>query len=461
MTIWLPDLAKRSGPLYMAIADAVGADTTDGHLPAGTRLPTHRELAGRLGVTVGTVSRGYAEAIRRGLLSGEVGRGTFVRRRFPEPLPPMQGDDPSIVDLSLNYPPALPGEPPALRATLRALAARPDLAALMAYQPTAGALPHRAAGAQWIRRTGLAPRPEQVLVTNGSQHGLTILFGTLLRPGDLLLTENLTYPGVKAVANLLHLRLEGLPMDGHGIKPEAFEAACRGGTAKALYCIPTIQNPTTVVMPQERRREIAAMADAHGVAIVEDDIHGSLPPEPARPLSAYAPDNCYYLASTSKSLAPGLRIGFLMAPERMVERLAAGIRASTWVAAPLMAEIAATWIQDGTADAILERKREEAAARVSLARTLLGGLEFQAHPFGYHLWLQLPEPWRSDAFVAQARARGVAVTAAEAFVVGRGSAPHAVRVGLGAARSRTELEKGLRLLVEVLAGSPEASSSIL
>jgi DNA-binding transcriptional MocR family regulator len=456
MAMWAPDLETHVGPRYLAIADAISKDLAEGRLMAGSRLPTHRDLADHLGVTVGTVSRGYAEAARRGLVSGEVGRGTFLKQRLPE-YPPLGTSTPGggIVDLSLNYPPSGLGAKHHLlfQQTLTGLARRDDLAPLLAYPPDGGSASHRQAGAAWIASAGLAASPEHVLVCSGSQHGLATVFATLLKPGEVILTEALTYPGMKAAASLLHLRLHGLTMDEQGLRPDAFESACRTTGAKVLYCVPTIHNPTARVMPEDRRREIATIARDNGVVIVEDDIHALLPEERPRPIAFFAPETTYYLAGTSKMMAPGLRIAFVLAPPSGVERVAQSIRATTWAAAPLMAEIAATWIREGTAAAIVGERRQEAAARQRLAREILSSCEMEAHPSAHHLWLHLPEPWRSDSFTAAALRRGVKVTPSEAFVVGRGLAPHAVRVCLGGP-SHADLERALRLLARTLAAGP-------
>jgi DNA-binding transcriptional MocR family regulator len=455
MTIWAPDLRQRRGPRYLAIAEALAEDAGAGRLRAGARLPTHRELADRLEVTVGTVTRAYAEAARRGLVSGEVGRGTFVRA--PVRLVPLPAGEPDLVDLSANLPPSAPGqtEAGALARALGRLARRKDLARLLAYPPDGGIREHRAAGAEWVRRSGLTAPLERVLVSSGSQHGMTAVFAALFGAGDVVATEALTYPGMKTLAGLLSLRLQGLALDQEGLRPDALAAACRARRPKALYCVPTLQNPTTAVMAEARRQEIAAIAREHGVLIVEDDVHGRLLDRRPRPLSTFAPEQSVYLTGTSKVLAPGLRVGFIVAPEALVPRIAAAIRGTTWMAAPLMAEIAARWIEDGTAETILGRKRREAAARQRLAVQALNGAEVRTHPDAYHLWLPLPKPWRSESFVEAARRRGVAVTAAAAFAVGRGAAPDAVRVCLGAARDRGELERGLRVLAGLLAAAPE------
>jgi DNA-binding transcriptional MocR family regulator len=246
-------------------------------------------------------------------------------------------------------------------------------------------------------------------------------------------------------------------MDDQGLRPEAFAAACRARPPKALYCVPTLQNPTTSTMSEERRREVAAIAREHGVLIVEDDVHGRILEKGPRPLSAFAPELSVYLTGTSKVLAPGLRIGFIVAPEPLVARIAAAIRGTTWMAAPLMAEIAARWISDGAADSILRRKRKEAAARQRLAGRILPR-EARGHPAAYHVWLPLPKPWRSEAFAEAARQRGVLVTPAPAFAIGPRPAPDAVRVCLGAARDRAALERGLRVLAELLGEAPEPAA---
>ena len=461
MTIWEPRLEGRKGPRYRAIVEALAEDVAGGALRTGSRLPTHRELADRLGVTVGTVSRAYSEAARQGLISGEVGRGTVVRGGGESAADPGDGDGP--VDLGQNHPPDPAGHPQrtALLGALATLTARADAGRLLDYPAAGGNAADREAGASWIERAGVEASPEHVLVCTGSQHGLTVVLATQLEPGDLLLTESLTYAGLKSVAGLLHLRLKGLPMDAQGLRPEALEAACREGGAKALYLIPTLHNPTTAVMPEDRRREIAAIARAHGLAIVEDDVHGLLPRERPRPIAALAPERSYYLTSTSKTLAPGLRIAYVLAPPEMVARLAGSLRATTWAVAPLMAAVASTWIRDGTADALVAARRQEALERQAIARDRLAGADFETKPEAYYLWLRLPEPWRGDAFAAEARARGVLVTPAETFAVGRAPVPHAVRLCLGAARTRAALSRGLGAVAGLLRSGEGSGAAVV
>jgi DNA-binding transcriptional MocR family regulator len=466
MTQWHPDLSGRSGPRYIAIAEALASDIAAGRLGAGDRLPTHRALADRLGVTVGTITRAYAEAARRGLVAGEVGRGTYVRgsvERAPASFSHSEraGEhqvSPLIADLRLNFTPRLPHDDGINRA-LAAMVGE-NLGRFLDYQFHEGMAEHRAAGAEWVALSGLPAQADRVLVTAGGQHGIAVSFAGLLEPGDLLLTEALTYPGVRTLARILRLRLQGLAMDSEGLVPEAFEAACRQGSPRALYCMPTLQNPTGAVMSLERRRAIAEIAERHGVPLIEDDVYGFLADASAPALASLAPTQGHYLTSLSKSIAAGLRIGFLVVPEGRAEHFAPAMQATVWMAAPLLAEIARRWIADGTARRVADQRRQEARARQNLARHALGATDYRAHPAGFHGWLRLPEPWRAEDFAAAAARKGTPVTPIGAFAVSR-TKEQAVRVCLGAAPDRASLARALNELGSLLAVMPEPYLSVV
>jgi len=348
-----------------------------------------------------------------------------------------------------------------LKSAIGEMTDRPDLMSVLSYHRQGGTEPHRAAGAEWVRRAGLPAEPDEVLVCASGQHAAMVAVSALTRAGDTVMTEALTSPLLKDLASWLELKLHGLPMDDEGLDPDAFEAACKAGTARVLYCMPTVHNPTAAIQSDGRRRALAEIAKRYDIAIIEDGVLGMLASDAPPPLSAYAPEQGCYLSSLSKTIAPGLRVGYLKAPDRWREEFRFAIRASTWVASPMAAEIAAIWIADGTADRIAASQREEAAARQELAKQLLGDWEYDAQPTAYHLWLHIPEPWRSSDFVAICRERGVTITSPEAFVPGRGSAPHAARVCLGQPASRARMVDGLRSIVEVLEHAAPPSHSIV
>ena len=445
-------------PVYLGIARALEADIRAGRLAAGARLPTHRELADRLGVNVGTVSRAYAECERGGWIRGEVGRGTFVRGapasgpddRFGRAVP---GGRDAPVDLGLNYPVEDPA--PDLAVALRALAAEVEAgrpADFLGYGGPEGAPADREAGRAALALHGVAAAADRVVIASGAQHGLSTVLAAVCRPGDAVAAESLTYPGLRAAAESRGLRLVAVEMDEEGARPEAFEAACASARPRVFYLSPTLQNPTTATLSAERREEICEIAERHGVFLVEDDIHRMLAPDPPPALAAIAPGRVVHVASLSKCLAPALRVAYLAVPEALLERVVDQVWASIWTSSPLTAALASGWVRDGTFARVAVGRRAEAAARQQLAADVLSGLPEGFRPRGaptaYHLWLSLPEPWNATAFASASRERGVVVTPADAFHLGPGAAPAAVRISLSCAPDRAELDRGLRAVVE-------------
>jgi len=459
MTIWTPDLAGHR-PKYLELADAIATDIASGRLSPGTRLPTHRTLAQRLGVTIGTVSRGYAEAQRRGLIRGEVGRGTYVLGLPDEPdrssVRSAREPESGVVELArLNG--ALGGAAENLERAVaeygRVLSARN----MLTYEPARGARRHREAGAFWIRASGLAEaRAEDVVVTSGAQHAILLAMASVANPGDVVLTASLTYPGMIAAARFLHLRLAGVTIDEGGLVPEAFEEACRENHPKALYCVPTLHNPTATVMSEDRRREIAAIARTHDVTLVEDDLFAFLMPQPPTPLVHYSWPSGIYLTSLSKSILPGLRVGYVRASGEVLQRIAAGVVATTWMPTTPTVELATTLIENNTAEQLGVWKRRQVARRQRLARGILGDHVVRgSSEHAMHLWVEVPEPWRANAFVAEAYARGVAVNRPDEFAVGRRHAvPQAIRVCIAGMEDEETLRRALRILHDLLENPP-------
>lgn len=453
--------------MYVAIADALAADIRGGLLRPGDRLPTHRDLARTLGVNVVTVTRGYAEAARRGLVEGTVGRGTFVRSGARDrPAVLQEGSGPPLIDFNFN----IPVTDPLLLdagALFASFAEEPEQAHLFTGYQTHGLPEHRAAGAGWISRSGVAAEVDRVLVCGGVQHAMTLVLSVLARPGDVVLTEAQTYPGIKSLAGLLGLTLVAVASDEGGLLPDALEAACAAPNVAALYTMPTIHNPTGVQLAADRRQAVVEIVRRHHVAVIEDDSFGFLCAQPPPTLASLAPEQTWYIAGTSKSIAPGLRIGYLLVPDvgpgtaALVDRTAARVTAVGWMAAPLMAEIATRWIEGGAADEVVARKRREVAARRQLFDQICSAATTPSHRESPHVWLPLPVPWRADEFVGQARSRGVALAQASAFTVGAAQPPPAVRVCLGTPPTRRLCKQGVSLLAQLLEGQPQHTALVV
>jgi DNA-binding transcriptional MocR family regulator len=463
MTIWSPQLDGRAGPRYRALVEALAQDVAEGRVAAGTRLPPQRDLAYRLGVTVGTVSRAYALAAERGLVTGEVGRGTFVRAGTPPAgrVNPVNDGGDDLIRLTVNAPPD-PYYGAAVAERLAEMAAHPGVTRdLWAYTPKAGFPEHRAAAAQWVGAVGLDASPEHTIITGGAHQAIVVAFAALARPGDGALVEALTYAGVCHVAERCGVRLHGLAMDEEGLLPDALDAACRADGARLLFVNPTVHNPTTATMSLARREAIVALAREHDLIVIEDDVYGRLPEERPPPLAALAPERTVYIGSAAKSVAPGLRLGVLLSPQHLFQRVAEAQHDLFLTCPPLLAELFTQLVRDGTAEQLAIRQRQEAAMRQRIAREVLGGKRYLAGPTSYHLWLPLPAPWRTTEFVEAAREKGVAIDPASAFAVDRARAPHAVRVSLSAAAGHDRLRRGLQVLAEILAEMPARPREVI
>ncbi|RVU22953.1 PLP-dependent aminotransferase family protein [Streptomyces antnestii] len=420
-----------AAPRYKTLVDALASDIRSGRLAAGARLPTHRGLAAREGIAVVTATRVYAELETMGLVSREQGRGTFVRDLA---IPAGHGIDQQVVardavDLNFNYP-SLPGQADLLRQALREVAGSGDLDSLLRYQPHPGRPQDRASIARHLRCRGIATDADRILVVNGAQHGLAITVMATLNAGDVVAVDALTYPGFKVLAHAFHLDLEPVPVTAGGPDLDALEKLCATRPVRAVYTMPTLHNPLGWVMSATDRTRLVGIARRHGALIIEDASYAYLVEDPPPPLAATAPDLTVYVSGLSKSVATGLRVGYVVAPLSVVPSLERAIRATTWNTPALTTAIVCRWLEDGTVDHLEARKRDDATARQALARQELAGLPFVSHPASYFTWLPLPDDARADRLTATLARRHISVSTAEPFTTSTHT-PQALRLALG------------------------------
>lgn len=434
---------------YKQLVDTLAAQIRAGRLPPGTRLPTHRQLAAQEGLALVTASRVYAELEAMGLVSGETGRGTFVRENL---LPRGLGIDQHVVaagmvDLNFNYP-SLPGQADMLRVALRQLAAAGDLEALLRYQPHGGRQHERAGVARHLATRGLALSPDQVMIVGGAQHGLATSVMALLQPGDVVAIDALSYPGFKLLAQAHRLELAPIPAAGHGPDLDALEQLCKKRRVRAIYVMPTLHNPLGWVMSASRRRQLVALARRHGLLIIEDAAYAFLAEAPPAPLAALAPETTVYVSGFSKSVATGLRVGFVAAPSAWVPGIERAIRATTWNTPGVMSAITCAWIEDGTVARLESEKRLDATRRQAIAGEVLAGLRCVRHPASYFVWLPLAPEVRADQVAMALMRDRISVSTAEPFATST-QVPHALRLALGSVAPdalRDALEKVKRVL---------------
>ncbi|MEU5883816.1 PLP-dependent aminotransferase family protein [Spirillospora sp. NPDC047279] len=438
---------------YRAVADAVAADITAGRLRPGDRLATQRAFARERGIAGSTAARVYKELVRRGLVVGEVGRGTFVRSAEPVPGPALSEPTGARVDLELTLP-AVPGQAALLAEGLRRFQRPEALDAALRPATVTGTAAARDAVARLLARDGWRPDPARLLFAGNARQAIGAALSALVPAGERLGVEAFTYPVIKSLAGRLGIGLVPIATDEHGLSPAALAEAHRLTPLRAVYLQPTLQNPFSTTMPAGRRAELAGVLRRHDLHAVEDTIWAFLPTGGPPPLAAVAPDRTIMVDSVSKRVAPGLTAGFAVVPAALTARVATAVRAGAWLPAGFALDAVTGWINDGTIDRITGLKRDDVRERQRILAGALTGFELRTDPLSYFCWWDLPAPWRAETFVAAAARRGIAVTPAAAFAVGSGSAPHAVRFGLASPPPET-LARALGVLGSIARGAPE------
>ncbi|HEY8607858.1 MAG TPA: PLP-dependent aminotransferase family protein [Noviherbaspirillum sp.] len=448
MPHWIPDLSAHHGPVYLGIAEALAIAVRTGRLRPGEVLPPQRLLAGLLGVNLSTVTRAYREAERRGLIEGNTRRGTVVRARAEVVdlfgLHPAPGGNAPCIDLSTNTP-AEDARDDSIAQVIAALQEERALTRLMGYQGVSDWEPWREQAAKWLAAGGLELPADRIILCAGAQHALGVALAVASDRPDIAV-ERFTYPGMKAIARERAYRLHPLEMDEEGVTPAALLKASRRGIRVAVLSS-ALQNPTGASMSMARRKQVAAVAQARNMLLIEEDVYGALLPGRLPPLAALAPDHVYYVSGLSKTVAPGLRFGMLGVPPKQLQRFTEAIHTTSWYLSPLGAEVASRLIASGAAARRLAWQRKEIVKRNAVLDEALGGGPVQVVRHAPHRWLPLAPRTRPEQLVAQLEERGLRVVAGSSFGVGPAAATTAfLRLSLGAAAGRKAVQRAGLLL---------------
>ncbi|MGV9451242.1 aminotransferase-like domain-containing protein [Streptomyces sp. NPDC003635] len=439
-------------PDYRSVADQVAAEIRAGALKPGDRLPPQRAFARRYGIANSTATRVYQELGRRGLTVGEVGRGTFVRAAAPVDAPALGEPAGSRIDLEFNYP-VVPEQSVLLATGLEGLLRADVFQDAVRPVGPAGHPAAREAAADLLTRGGWRPDPARVLFAGNGRQALSAAFAALVPPGARLGVEELTYPVVKAIAGRLGITLVPLAMDDDGLVPDAVAEAHRASPLHAVYAQPVVHNPLSLTMPAARREGLAELLRRLDLPLIEDTIwaflHDELPP-----LAALVPERTVLVDSLSKRIAPGLSLGFAVAPAPLLGGLTSAVRSGGWTAQRFNLEAATRWQREGVVHRLVRAKQRDAAVRQEIAARQLSGFALRTDPRSYHCWWRLPKPWRADTFVAAAARYGIGVPPAAAFTVGDAHAPNAIRVGLATPRTE-DLTTALATLASLARSTPD------
>ncbi|WP_142779384.1 PLP-dependent aminotransferase family protein [Agrobacterium sp. T29] len=461
MTNWLPDITEGDGPIYLRLADSIEGAISDGTLQAGSKLPPQRNLAYDLGVTIGTISRAYALIHERGLVSGEVGRGTYVNeRKTPAPSLPMEsataafGSTRHAVDTSAEFRLNTTAAPDVGQSVLIAR----HIEAVTREHPQditnyARSFPDNwcMAGVRWLSQNGWSPKPENIVSTLGAHAAVMSVMSAMTAPGDRIVFEPVTYSHISRSAALAGRRVTLVEADENGIVPDDFERVCAQQHPKMIFLMSAGQNPTCATLPEERRRAIADIARRYGVWIVEDNLYGAMTRDAIPLIAEFAPDITFVVGGLSKSVAAGVRGGWVACPAQYSSRIRISHSMMTGGLPFMLAELNARLVNSGDAHDIRKDCIAELNEREAIARRVFTGLDFNSLPDIAFLWLRLPEPWLSGTFRNAAMKEGVLIDDEDEFKAGRTDKVfHRVRISFSGPSTREELTHAFGILRHLL-----------
>lgn len=476
-------------PLARQIQGQVERLIRERRLGAGVKLPATRELARALGVNRSTVALAYEELVAAGWARAHVGQGTFVvgvpgaAERASPPAPARAPVDWSrlfsrsghiiaadaerraatapaasprpVVSFAEGMPDSGLFPTDAFRRVLNQVV-RAEGGSLLQYHAGDGYPPLRAYLATYLLRFGVEARPEEILVVNGSQQGFDLIARTLLDPGDVVAMEQPTYPRATQVFRAFGAQLVPIPWDRGGPDPDALEQAIVRHRPKLFYCQPTAHNPTGLTMTPEAARGLLEVAARHHLPVVEDGFDGSLYYGSRRPLPLRALDRdglVLYIGTFSKILFPGLRLGWLVAPGPVVERLRSAKQLADLGTSPLIQAAVHRFCEQRLLDRHVARAAREYDRRrmellVALRRHMPPGVSWTEPLGGFSLLLTLPEGHDAAALLPRALRHGVGFTPGSAFFLD-GSGGRTLRLSFSSVPAR-RIEDGVRRLAAAI-----------
>ena len=455
MTIWTPIL-DTTLPKYLALAQAIELDIHNGELHCDEKLPPQRRLADALNVTTGTVTRAYSEAERRGLVIAQVGNGTYVRGKdnVSALAHDMNQDLPGKIDMRTAFAPEGP-QMKMIADAMVSMATEPNLLShLLPYAPELGHENHRKSFQRWLSAEPLTLDGCNFLLTHGGQHAISVSINAICREGDVILTENLVFPGVLAAAQDKGVKVISIAMDEEGIIPEKVLQACQRHKPRVIYLNPNSQNPCGTQLSVARRQKLVDICREYNVLILEDDVQYIAKNDKLVSMQQLAPEQCIYLSSFSKRFGGAMRIGYLVAPESLFNKIRLSLRASTWTNSPILIHWLCRWMDNGELDKLESWLETEMNVRQTLAREYLSSWTPYSQRSSFNLWLVLPQGWLSHEFVEQAQNKGVLVRSADDYRAGQQVPLPAIRLCLSRPNTRKELTDALSMLKEILEHGP-------
>lgn len=453
---WKPELDKSKKPLYRMLADKMEEDIQTGNLLQGTKLPPQRELADYLELNLSTITKAFKECEKRGLLSANVGSGTYVQygaATHTNLLPKSEGkiEMGAIIPESSSY--------DIIKSLVKEMTTEDMFGEWFGYASPVGVSWQKEVAQKLIAKSGYRANTQNILFTNGGQNAIAAILGALFKSGDRIGTNAFTFPGVKAAASMYGISLVPIGNELGELKEEDIIYACKNENIKAIYIIPDYHNPTTYMMPESIREMVAETSKKMDIIIIEDAIYNLLCERSQKAVASYAPERTFHITSLSKAFAPGLRMAYLVTPDKYYTKISDALYSMNISVSPFMAELSSRLLASEKATELLHFHRMEARKRNNLVNKYFGQYQCLGDDESIFRWLILPVGIKEEEFAWEADKQGVVVFTSRQFAVGTTKPINAVRLGIGTPNNLEKLEQGLKILHEILIGKVEREIS--
>lgn len=444
---WKPNKQLLKAPLYKSLADMLENDIRDGNISPGDKLPPQRELADFLDLNLSTITRAFKICEMRGLISGSTGRGTYVSKDVQTSPLLLSTLNEDYIEMGAAIP--LYEQNKYIVELVKRNIKKANVDKLLQYAPPCGLLSHRKTAAKYLKRYNINVDPDNIMIASGAQNALSILLMSLFNTGDKIGTDPLTYPAFKTLAKMLGICLVPLPLNDSSVDEKTLSILIQKEGIKGLYLIPEMHNPTAYNMVHEQKEKLASVIKENNIILLEDGIYAYTSSK-CEPLSTLAKDNSIYISSISKAICPGLRVSFLVVPDKYKAKVEEGIYNVNISTSALNVDIACQAIESGLSEKIINERLKLTYERNKIVDKILKHREVLGNDYGLFRWLILPEGINSSIFENEAIKRGVQIFCAQRFVVGNAKFSPAARLSVCSAKSNEELESALKIIDELI-----------
>lgn len=445
---WKPEKKALKRPYYQSIASLLEADIRNGFLAPGTKLPPQRELADFLDVNFTTITRAYKLCEVKGLIYAVTGSGTFVA---PNAVRSITISTEQITDcIDLGFVASFEQTNGLVAEALQKVVEKRYLEQLLNYKDPTGIPHHKTAGLNWMESFGIHADHEHIAIVSGAQNALAIALTALFEPGQRIATDLYTYSNFIELAKMLQIQLVPIPGDPFGMLPNELEKQCCQAKIHGIFLMPSCSNPTTVMISDVRKQELAAVIRKHRLLLIEDDIHAFLTAgivtDYRQPLFNLVPERSVYICSTSKSICSGLRVAYMVYGDSLRKSILHAIFNVNVKTSSLDAEVVTELILSGKAQEIVAQKKQLAQAANEIYAGCFPHSEPVGHPLSFYRWLSIPEHHDALQVESDLKRQGIRVFHSDRFLSGPNTPKQFLRIALASTNSLEELKTGLRIV---------------